>query len=117
MQYVEVYRNGWRCYLVISEGRKHIRLLDTARLETVRLSLTDWRQAKPRPIDTSPRRLAIRLEKRVRLFRRCGTWGPGKPRKLVRQTIADLRNEESRDCGPTLSCRPEAAVSFNGYEE
>ncbi len=90
---VLAYVNGWRCFVVLAEGRKHVRLLDTARLETVRLAAADWRVAHPETLDIPPAKLAGRIERRVKRFRRLGLWTDRKPRKAVKAVIAELRAE------------------------
>ncbi len=91
---VLAYVNGWRCFVVLAEGRKHVRLLDTARLEIVRVAPADWRTAHPETLDIPPAMLARRIERRVKRYRRLGLWTARKPRGAVKAVIAGLHAEQ-----------------------
>ena len=84
-----IYDDGWRLAVVVSRGPKHFHAVTVGDLRHIQQSRRDERLA--RPVDQGrvrPRRLAVLMERRAKLYRRVGR---RYPKALVKQAAARLR--------------------------
>lgn len=97
LEYVEMYLDhakvgcGWRRFLVLRAGRKHVRLLYPSTLVQFTIGRDEYVAAHPVPVaDTTPRRLAERLAAIRHSHRRLEL---PYPKLTVRKAIAALRGQ------------------------
>ena len=84
---------GWRFVVLFHEGRKWLKLLETARLEVYRVSKDEFCNLVPYT-KIKPKVLARRLRQRRAYLARCNV---GFPKKSVRMAISKL--EATPDLG------------------
>lgn len=80
------YADGWRLVILFHNGRKWIKVLETARLQTHRLRAADAGKLRP-CAEIKPKQAAKRLRSRRALFKRLDVAFPA---KAVAQAIAAL---------------------------
>jgi hypothetical protein len=78
---------GYRYLIVMNVGRSWITLIDPALLKTGKIHISQWSAYRPALQPVSIRKAAIRVEKRMKLYRKLGLHFP----KAVRPFVKRLR--------------------------
>ena len=82
------FGSGHRSITVMTVGRKWITGIDHSTLVIGKIAAHEWQQHKPRLTCTTPRQQAIRIEKRIKIFRRLGV---AFAKKTVKRFAQELR--------------------------
>lgn len=83
-------RGGWHLTVVLNRGPKWTRVLDCGTLRSLKIQTCDLDKYS-REIDVTPRKLASRLDKRRKAFRRLDVFGKRFTDKGVVEAIKLLR--------------------------
>ena len=83
------FGSGNRYIVILAVGRRWVRVVSPATLTTGKIASDDWRASQPVLLPIPAQKVARRIEKRARLFRRLGM---AFPKKTIRRVIEQLRS-------------------------